>query len=98
MTALARLDRLGVIVTAAGGGGFDFTSRYFALAKGIPECPATGAAHCMLAPYWASRMKKTSFRAHQASARGAEILCAAVGDRVQLQGSCVFYLAGHITV
>jgi predicted PhzF superfamily epimerase YddE/YHI9 len=53
MAALARLDRPGVIVTAPGDGIYDFVSRYFAPAKGIPEDPVTGAAHCMLAPYWA---------------------------------------------
>jgi PhzF family phenazine biosynthesis protein len=53
--AIARLDRGGVIVTAPGDGGYDFISRYFAPAKGIPEDPVTGSAHCMLAPYWAKR-------------------------------------------
>jgi PhzF family phenazine biosynthesis protein len=98
MVAIARLDRLGVIVTAPGDNGFDFVSRYFAPAKGIPEDPVTGAAHCMLAPYWATRLNKTTFRAYQASSRGGEVICAVVEDRVRLQGSCVFYLEGHISV
>jgi PhzF family phenazine biosynthesis protein len=98
MTALARLDRLGVIVTAPGDRGFDFVSRYFAPAKGIPEDPVTGAAHCMLAPYWATRLNKTTFRAYQASPRGGVVVCAVLADRVSLQGSCVFYLEGHIAV
>lgn len=50
MAAIARIDRPGVIVTARGDGAYDFVSRYFAPAKGIPEDPVTGAAHCMLAP------------------------------------------------
>jgi PhzF family phenazine biosynthesis protein len=45
MAALAHLDRPGVIVTAPGEGTYDFVSRYFAPAKGIPEDPVTGAAH-----------------------------------------------------
>jgi PhzF family phenazine biosynthesis protein len=94
MAALARLDRSGVIVTAPGDGVHDFVSRYFAPAKGIPEDPVTGAAHCMLAPYWAERLGKTVFRAWQASRRGGEIVCRLVGDRVELEGSCVFYLEG----
>src|SRR6185369_101511 len=73
MTAVARIDRSGVIVTAAGDGVYDFVSRYFAPAKGIPEDPVTGAAHCMLAPYWARRLGKTEFRAFQASRRGGEM-------------------------
>src|SRR6185437_4108071 len=47
--AIARMDRTGVIVTAKSDGQYDFVSRYFAPAKGIPEDPVTGAAHCTLA-------------------------------------------------
>jgi predicted PhzF superfamily epimerase YddE/YHI9 len=39
MVAVARLDRPGMIVTAPGDGVYDFVSRYFAPAKGIPEIP-----------------------------------------------------------
>jgi PhzF family phenazine biosynthesis protein len=98
MGAIARLDRPGVIVTAAGDDTYDFISRYFAPAKGIPEDPVTGAAHCMLAPYWAKRLGKNSFRAFQASARGGEVICRVAGDRVELEGSCVFYLEGEIEI
>ena len=99
LSAIARMDRPGVIVTAPGdialdAGGHDFISRYFAPAKGVPEDPVTGAAHCMLAPYWAKRLGKTTFRALQASRRGGEVLCRLVGDRVELEGSCVFYMQG----
>ncbi|MGB6500278.1 MAG: PhzF family phenazine biosynthesis protein [Thermoplasmata archaeon] len=92
--AIARLDRPGVIVTARGDEGYDFISRYFAPAKGIPEDPVTGAAHCMLAPFWAARLQKTSFRAFQASPRGGEVVLRLRGDRVDLEGECVFYLEG----
>ena len=98
MPALARMDRTGVIVTAAGDGTYDFVSRYFAPAKGIPEDPVTGAAHCMLAPYWAQRLGKTEFRAFQASQRGGEIICRLVRDRVELEGNCVFYLEGYVEI
>lgn len=96
MTALARMDRPGVIVTAVGDGEYDFVSRYFAPQKGIDEDPVTGAAHCMLAPYWAHRLGKTEFRAYQASPRGGEVICRLLGDRVELEGSCVFYLEGEV--
>ena len=98
MAAIARMDRSGVIVTAPGNGTYDFISRYFAPAKGIPEDPVTGAAHTMLAPYWANRLGKTEFRAFQASRRGGEIICRLVGDRVELEGTCVFYLEGEVTI
>jgi len=98
MAALARIDRSGVIVTARGDERYDFISRYFAPAKGIPEDPVTGAAHCMLAPYWAKRLGKTEFRAYQASRRGGEIVCRLLGDRVELEGSCVFYMEGEVEI
>jgi len=98
MAALARMDRPGVIVTAQGDATYDFVSRYFAPAKGIPEDPVTGAAHCMLAPYWAKRLGKTEFRAFQASRRGGEIICRVAGDRVELEGACVFYLEGTVEI
>jgi predicted PhzF superfamily epimerase YddE/YHI9 len=98
MAAIARLDRPGVIVSAPGDGGYDFVSRYFAPAKGVPEDPVTGGAHCMLAPYWAQRLGKNEFRAFQASRRGGEIVCRLAGDRVELEGSCDFYLEGEVEI
>jgi len=94
LAAIARLDRSGVIVTAAGSGDYDFVSRYFAPAKGIPEDPVTGGAHCMLVPYWAEQLKRSAFRAYQASPRGGEIVCRLKGERVELEGACVFYMEG----
>jgi PhzF family phenazine biosynthesis protein len=96
--AIARMDRSGVIVTAPGDGEYDFVSRYFAPAKGIPEDPVTGAAHCMLAPYWTTRLNKTEFRAYQASRRGGEIRCRVSDARVELEGNCVFYLEGEVEI
>jgi PhzF family phenazine biosynthesis protein len=98
MADIARLDRPGVIVTASGEPPYDFVSRYVAPSKGIPEDPVTGAAHCMLVPYWSKQLGKTSFHAFQASRRGGEITCRLDGDRVELEGSCVFYLQGEIEV
>jgi PhzF family phenazine biosynthesis protein len=98
MAAIARMDRPGVIVTAPGDGIYDFISRYFAPAKGIPEDPVTGAAHCMLAPYWAKRLGKTKLRAFQASRRGGEIVCNLAGERIELEGACVFYLEGEVEI
>jgi len=96
MNFLARLDRPGLIATAPGDGAYDFVSRYFAPAKGVPEDPVTGAAHCMLSPYWAARLGKTAFTAFQASRRGGEVICRLAGDRVELEGRCVFYLEGEV--
>ncbi|KZS91481.1 Diaminopimelate epimerase-like protein, partial [Sistotremastrum niveocremeum HHB9708] len=35
--------------------GLDFESRVFAPNAGIDEDPVTGAAHCLLTPYWATK-------------------------------------------
>jgi PhzF family phenazine biosynthesis protein len=86
LPAVAQLDRPGVIVTAPGDQGFDIVSRYFAPAKGVPEDPVTGAAHCMLTPYWSNRLGRKEFRAYQASSRGGELTCRLDGDRVELGG------------
>lgn len=96
--ALAQLERDGVIVTAAGDGEHDFISRYFAPAKGIPEDPVTGSAHCMLAPFWMERLDKAELRAWQASPRGGEMICRVHDDRVELDGECVFYLEGEVEI
>ncbi len=98
MAAIARIDRPGVIVTAAGDAEYDFVSRYFAPAKGIPEDPVTGSAHCMLAPYWGPRLGKSELRAYQASKRGGELTCRLVGERVELEGQCVLYLEGEAQI
>lgn len=98
IAAIARMDRSGVIVTAPGDGNYDFVSRYFAPAKGIPEDPVTGGAHCALAPYWANRLNKANFRAYQASRRGGEIICRVRSDRVELEGTVVFYLQGEVDI
>lgn len=80
---------LGVIVTAAGSGGFDFVSRYFAPWLGIDEDPVTGVAHCALTPYWARLTGKSEMRAYQASRRGGEMTVRLKGDRVDLVGEAV---------
>lgn len=94
LAVIAAMPCAGVIVTAPGDGDHDCVSRYFAPAKGIPEDPVIGGAHCALTPYWAALLGKTDLRAFQASARGGELRCRLDGDRVELEGACVFYLEG----
>lgn len=57
---LAKLDCLGIIITAPGDRA-DFVSRFFAPRAGILEDPVTGSAHTLLIPYWAKRLGKASF-------------------------------------
>jgi PhzF family phenazine biosynthesis protein len=96
--AIAHLKHNGVVVTAPGGAPYDFVSRYFAPAKGIPEDPVTGGAHCALTPYWAGRLNKTTLHAFQASRRGGELVCRLDNGRVELEGQVVFYLEGRIAI
>ena len=97
LPALARLDRRGVIASAPGE-SVDFVSRFFSPRLGVPEDPVTGSAHCMLAPFWAERLGKTTLLAHQVSARGGIVRCSVAGARVLLSGRVVQYLEGTITV
>jgi PhzF family phenazine biosynthesis protein len=94
IAAIARLDRSGLIVTARGTGDRDIVSRYFTPARGVAEDPVTGSAHCALAPFWSQRLGKSALRAYQASRRGGEMTCRIRGQRVELEGTCVFYLEG----
>jgi PhzF family phenazine biosynthesis protein len=95
MDLLATLDRKGVIVTAPGD-CVDFVSRFFAPALGIAEDPVTGAAHCTLVPFWASRLEKPRMHARQLSRRGGDLICEDAGDRVRLGGRATLYLEGSI--
>ena len=96
ISALAEIDRP-VIVTAPGK-DFDCVSRFFAPTMGIAEDPATGSAHCTVAPYWSERLGKQAIRAYQASARGGELDCECAGDCVLIAGSCVLYMKGDIEI
>ena len=97
MEALKRVDRFAVIVTAPGK-DCDFVSRFFAPAKGVPEDPVTGSAHCTLIPYWADQLGKTTLTARQVSKRGGELACRLDGGRVEIAGRAVLYLKGTIYV
>lgn len=97
MMKLLTIDRFAVIVTAPGR-TCDFVSRFFAPAKGIPEDPVTGSAHCTLIPYWAGQLGKQEFHARQLSPRGGELFCKLVGERVRMAGNAVLFLKGSIFV
>ncbi|MGI9206114.1 MAG: PhzF family phenazine biosynthesis protein [Woeseiaceae bacterium] len=96
-TALRGMTEHGVIVSAPGV-KVDFVSRFFAPAIGIDEDPVTGAAHCVLTPYWSRRLGKNSLVAQQISSRVGNLKCQNHGQRVKLTGDAVFYLSGRIFV
>ncbi len=104
LARLATLPVRGVIVTAIGSQGsqggegseFDFVSRFFAPAAGVPEDPVTGSAHCALGPYWQERLGKSEMLAFQASKRGGVVRVRVEGDRVKLGGQAVTVLRGEL--
>jgi len=106
--ALAAVEARGVVVTAATTprpglddaslGAPDVVSRWFGPRVGVVEDPVTGSAHCTLGPYWAPRLGRTSFLAHQVSPRGGVVHVEVVGDRVHLRGQAVTVLDGELRV
>jgi PhzF family phenazine biosynthesis protein len=96
MAGVASLGKWAVIVTAQGGEGVDFVSRFFAPRKGVIEDPVTGSAHCVLTPFWAKRLGKAEMVARQLSPRGGTLYVAEAGTRVRIGGTVVPYVQGHI--
>jgi PhzF family phenazine biosynthesis protein len=93
-----RVRALGVhaVCVTAPGRECDFVSRFFAPLLGIPEDPVTGSAHCTLVPYWSRRLGKRTLHARQVSARGGEVFCEDLGERVIVAGRAAPYLEGTI--
>ncbi len=88
ISAAAGGGRGDVIVAAlADAGELDVVDRFFAPGAGVPEDPATGSAHCILAPLYADKLGRDRLRFHQAfPGRGGELTCEVRGDRVILEG------------
>lgn len=97
LVRVARLQRTGLVVTAAGGGDADVVCRMFAPQCGIDEDPVTGSTWCALAGWWAGRVG-TTFRGRQLSRRGGVLEVAATGDRVLLTGRTRLFSTGRILV
>jgi PhzF family phenazine biosynthesis protein len=90
------LEKLGqdqFIVTAPGD-RTDIVSRVFVPGGGVDEDSVTGSAHAVLTPYWANRLGRDRFTAHQASTRGGDLTLKLDGDRAWLGGPCVTVVEG----
>jgi PhzF family phenazine biosynthesis protein len=96
LTRLARVATRGVVVTARADGAYDFVSRFFAPAVGVPEDPVTGSAHCGLGPYWGAKLGRAELTGYQASARGGVVRVRLAGERVVLGGQAVTVLRGEL--
>ncbi len=96
-TLLGKLEKYGTIITAkTENKNYDFVSRFFAPSKGIDEDPVTGSAHCVLAPYWSSKLNKKTMKALQASGREGRLSVTCEGERILIAGKAVTVLKGEI--
>lgn len=93
LRGLARLGDHQFICTAPGRAS-DVVSRVFVPGAGVDEDSVTGSAHAVLTPFWAARLGRTGFTAHQASARGGDLACRLDGDQAWLGGHCVTVVEG----
>ena len=105
MTRLAALPAYGaaapgsVCVTALAdlASPYEVVSRFFAPAIGIPEDPATGSVHCMLATFFSERLQRAHLRFHQAyPGRGGDIASHVIGPRVILAGRAVTVMESRL--
>jgi PhzF family phenazine biosynthesis protein len=81
---------VGVAALAKTGADHDVVDRFFAPGSGIPEDPATGSLHCILAPLYAQKLGRPTVRFHQAyPGRGGDLECEHRGDRVLIRGRAV---------
>ena len=90
------LERLGSdqFICTALGDATDIVSRVFVPGGGVDEDSVTGSAHAVLTPYWAKRLGRDNFTAHQASTRGGDLTLRLDGDRAWLGGPCVTVVEG----
>jgi len=85
-------------ICTAPGRGTDIVSRVFVPGGGVDEDSVTGSAHAALTHFWAARLGRDSFTAHQASKRGGDLTCRLEGDRAWLGGPCVTVVEGSFYV
>ncbi len=96
---MSLLERTGkMICVSAADDEYDFVSRFFCPGEGVVEDPVTGSAHSMLIPYWGEKLAKTTLQARQVSARGGDLCCQWLGDRVLIGGQATTYMTGTITL
>jgi PhzF family phenazine biosynthesis protein len=94
------LEKLGKdqFIATAPGSSTDIVSRVFVPGGGVDEDSVTGSAHAALTPFWAARLGRTSFTAHQASVRGGDLTLRLDGDRAWLGGPCVTVVEGSFSL
>ena len=97
--ARAGRGNLSVVALAAPGSDYDVVSRFFAPGSGIPEDPATGSAHCILAPLFTGKLGRPRLKFHQAyPGRGGDIEAEALGERVLIRGEAVTVIESRLRI
>jgi PhzF family phenazine biosynthesis protein len=103
MTALAQLKGYSVepgqvvVCARSDAAAFDGVDRFFAPGCGIEEDPATGSAHCILAPLFSEKFGRSALRFHQLyPGRGGVIETQLAGDRVLLKGRAVTVMESRL--
>jgi len=93
---LKELGKLGVdqFICTAPGDKTDIVSRVFVPGAGVDEDSVTGSAHAVLTPYWAAKLGRNTFTAHQASKRGGDLALRLDGERAWLGGPCISVVQG----
>ena len=88
-----------VAAIAEPGAAYDVVDRFFAPGSGIPEDPATGSLHCILAPLFADKLGRARLKFDQAyPGRGGDLDCELTGDRILLRGQAVTVLDGTLRI
>jgi len=88
-----------VICAVSDDPAFDVVDRFFAPGCGIDEDPATGSAHCLLAPLYSEKLGRPALRFLQASpGRGGSIRTRIDADAVWLGGQAVTVMEGRLRV
>ncbi len=94
---MKKLDGLCIAVTARSK-HFDCISRVFAPKLNIAEDPVTGSTHCMIIPYWASKLNKSTITAFQASERTGVLYAEIQNDRIKISGQAVLFSIADIAL
>jgi len=86
-----------VCADAEPGDTVDVIDRFFAPGCGVDEDPATGSAHCILGPLYATRLGRPDVRFRQVfPGRGGDIETETRGDRVLLRGRAVTVIESRL--
>lgn len=86
------------IIITSKSSEYDYILRFFCAKDGILEDPVTGSAQCMLAPYWAKELGKSTLSAYQLSQRGGHVNVRVADNRVFITGPAFTVLEGHLTL